>query len=239
MSTMARLYQFYSYYFGMYIQSYEDTILDLAKMERNHKKEKLSNQLKLSRSSSTFSETTLDSELEDIKEIEEELLNDPEKKKLFNSKFYKRLKNDLDAEDDNIINTSSKQKKPDFLDDLEEVAEEEMKLKEEEESKNLKTIPNKTLMKIKIELKETSILFPLDDTKSKTKVLRFKFNSSCNINMDSEFDTIINGNNQLIRTNYKSNNMKLSAKCIEIEFSIVNCRNGAYSIDNICDRMIQ
>ena len=43
MSTMARLYQFYTYYFGMYIQSYEDTILDLAKMERNHKKEKLSN----------------------------------------------------------------------------------------------------------------------------------------------------------------------------------------------------
>ena len=57
--------------------------------------------------------------------------------------------------------------------------------------------------------------------------------------MDSEFDTIINGNNQLIRTNYKSNNMKLSAKCIEIEFSIVNCRNGVYSIDNICDKMIQ
>ena len=78
-------------------------------------------------------------------------------------------------------------------------------------------------MKIKIDIKETSILFPLDDTKKKTKVLRFKFNSNCANNIDNEFDTIIDGNNKLINTNYKSNNMKLSAKFLEIEFRLVNC----------------
>ena len=107
------------------------------------------------------------------------------------------------------------------------------------ESKKLTTVPNKTLMKINIELKETSILFPLDDTKSKTKILRYKFNSFCRIDIDNEFDTIIDGYNRLLRINYKSKNLKLSAKFLDIEFSIVNCRNGTYSIDNICDRMIQ
>ena len=77
-----------------------------------------------------------------------------------------------------------------------------------EEIKKLKTIHNKSKMRINIKVKETFILFPLDDTKKKTKILRFKFISHCKINLDSEFDTIVDGNNLLVRTNYQSNNMK-------------------------------
>ena len=246
MSTMARLYQFYNYFFGMYTQSVEDTILDLAKMERKHKKQILSSKIKRfgSNSIASFSESTFDSETEDESSVlEEELIKDPSKKKLFNKKFYSNLKKDLKIEkdDDNIINTSSNKNNiiNNIDDKIEEEAEAQIKLNEEEKSKVLITTNKKSLMKIKVEIRETSLLFPLDDTKSKTKVLRFKFNSACTINMDSEFDQVTDGNNKLVRTNYKSNNMKLSAKCFEIEFSILKYRKGVYSIDNICDKMIE
>ena len=94
-------------------------------------------------------------------------------------------------------------------------------------------------MKIKIDIKEILIKFPFDDTKTKTKILYFKFNSIFKINIDSEFDSIIDGNDKLISTFYKSNNMKLSAKFLDIQFVLANYRNGMYSIDNICDRIIE
>ena len=243
MSTMARLYQFYNYYFGMYTQSVEDTILDLAKMERKHRKSILSFKLKKERSS-TLSDSSFDSGTEeDSVALEEELVKDPGKKKIFNKKFFNNLQKDLkiEEEEENIINTSSNKFKKSFKEDeiIDKEAEEQMKLNEEKESKNLITTHNKTIMNIKIEIRETSLSFPLDDTKEKTKVLHFKFNSACNINMDSEYDLITDGNKRLVRTNYKSNNMKLSAKCFEIEFIIYSFRNGVYSIDNICDRIIE
>ena len=248
MNTLTRLYQFYNYYFGMYTQSVEDTILDLAKMERNHKKEKLSYKIRMSRlSSGSLTESLLDSEADDEKdtELEEDLFKNPENKKIFSQKFYKNLKEDLKIveNENNLISTSNIP--PDFdakirlNDSIDLEAENQIKLSENEESKKLKTITNKTLIKINIKLNETTILFPLDDIKTKTKILRFKFNLSCRIKIDSEYDTIVDGNNKLIRTNYKSNNMDLNAKCLDIEFSIANCRNGQYSIDNICDRLLQ
>ena len=243
MSTMTRLYQFYNYFFGMYTQSVEDTILELAKMERKHKKNIISSKIKKERSG-TLSDSSFDSETEeDSVALEEELVNDPGKKKIFNKNFYNNLKKDLKAgeEENNIIDTSSTPKKKVFREDeiIEIEAEKQIKINEEKESKNLITTPTKTSMKIKIEIRETSLSFPLDDTKDKTKVLHFKFNSACTINMDSEYDLITDGNKKLIRTNYKSNNMKLSAKCFEIEFIIYNFRNGVYSIDNICDRLVE
>ena len=45
-------------------------------------------------------------------------------------------------------------------------------------------------MKVKIEMKETMLELPLDDTKSKTKVVRFRFNFLCSVLMDSEYDNI-------------------------------------------------
>ena len=239
MSTMARIYQFYNYYFGMYLQSVEDTILDLAKMERKHKKEIFSSQLRQTYSRS-LSQTTIDSEIELESEDGNDSVISDEQKKIFNSNFYKNLKSDLKIENENIIDTSSKQNEEIINENnLEELIEKEAEAQMNEEIKKLKTIHNKSKMRINIKVKETFILFPLDDTKKKTKILRFKFISHCKINLDSEFDTIVDGNNLLVRTNYQSNNMKLSLKCLDTEFSIANFRNGQYSIDNICDRMIQ
>ena len=39
MSAMARLYQYYNYYFGMYSQSCDDAALLLANLEDKHKKD--------------------------------------------------------------------------------------------------------------------------------------------------------------------------------------------------------
>ena len=84
MSTMIRLYQFYKYYFGIYVESVEDTILDLAKMERKHKKKILSSKLRLSKKlSGSLSDSTFDSELDDDKDnefSEEDLLKISNKK---------------------------------------------------------------------------------------------------------------------------------------------------------------
>ena len=237
MSTMARIYQFYNYYFGMYLQSVEDTILDLAKMERKHKKEIFSSQLRLSKYSRSISNTTIDSELES-EDGNDSIIGDlDEDKKIFNNNFYNNLKSDLkiENENDNIINTSSKKDENNIDDLIEKEAEAQMN----EESKKLKTIHNKSKININIKVKETFILFPLDDTKKRTKLLRFRFLSFCKIKLDSEFDTIFDGNNLLVRTNYQSNNMKLSLKCLDTEFSIANFRNEKYYIENICDRMIQ
>ena len=244
MNTIARLYQFYNYYFGMYTQSVEDTILDLAKMERKHKKEKLSQHLKMSKnlSSGSISESTFDSEIEDDKDSEiDDLFKENKNKKLFNQKFYKNLKEDLKNEEyANIINTSSKNNNIINLNDsLDLEAENQMQLMEKERSKKLKIITNKTTLKMNIDLSETTILFPFDDRKSKTRVFRYKSNLNCRIIMNNEYDTIIDGNNKIVHTNYKSNNITLTAKCLDIQFSIVNFRNGEYSIDNICDRLLQ
>ena len=32
--------------------------------------------------------------------------------------------------------------------------------------------------------------------------------------------------------------MKISAKCINVGFQIIHFRNGNYSIDNVCDKML-
>ena len=71
-------------------------------------------------------------------------------------------------------------------------------------------------MKIKIDIKEILIKFPFDDTKIKTKILYLNLIQFLKINIDSEFDSIIDGNDKLIRTFYKSNNMKLSAQFFDI-----------------------
>ena len=94
-------------------------------------------------------------------------------------------------------------------------------------------------MKIYFEMKETRLDFPMDDTKNKTKVLKYNFNFICTIMTNSEYDSIKNIYGRQIRINYITNNMKLSAKCTNVMFEILHFKNGNYFIDNICDRMLE
>ena len=248
MSAMARLYQYYSYYFGMYSQSNDDTALLLENMDEKHKKEKLKEKLKYDKKVSaniifekklsdlSDNSSTIGSEISDEGDISNMLEEETQKKKIFGKQFAKVLSKDLKALGDgfkkNIIDTSIDSQ-------IDKEAEESIKKKEEELSKIYKTTREKSNMKINFEMKETMLEFPLDDTKSKTKVLRFNFNFLCTILTDSEYDTTKDGTGRTIKINYLSNNMKLSAKCINIGFNIVNFQNGVYTIENICDQMLQ
>ena len=248
MSSMARLYQFYNYYFGLYSKSCDDVILILANMEEKNKKEKLTNKMKFEKkhSSNVIMQRQL-SNISDISDISNTDSNKDEviisnylnkiksKKKLFGKQFADSLGKDLkkSKEKDNIISTSTVDLS------LEKEAEESIKKKEEELSKITKTEREKSNMKINFEMKETRLDFPLDDTKSKTKVLRFNFNFILTLLMNSEYDNIKDGFGRVIRTNYITNNMKMSAKCVNIGFAIANFQNGVYSVKNICDKMLQ
>ena len=246
MSAMARLYQYYSYYYGMYCQSCDDIALILSKMDDQHKKEKLKRKItfekklsanlisedKASRLSEIDALSTLSNDLPIERNISNILEEEKEKKKIFGKNFAKLLSKDLKALgnkfEDNIINTSADKE-----------AEESIKKKEEELSKILTKTREKSDMRVKIQMKETMLEFPLDDTKSKTKIVRFKFNFICSTLMDSEYDVTKDGKGRQIRIDYLSNNMKVSAKFINIGFNIVHFQNGLYTIENICDQMLE
>ena len=240
MSAMARLYQYYSYYYGMYCQSCDDMAFLLSKMEEDHKKEKLKTKLKYEkklsfnsflggRLSSLSDASSVLSDLSEEKDISKMLEEEKEKKKIFGKEFAKSLCKDLKALgtkfEDKLIETSADKE-----------AEESIKKKEEELAKIITTTREKSKMKIKLEMKETMLEFPLDDTKSKTKVVRFRFNFLCSVLMDSEYDNIKDGTGKLLRINYLSNNMKIAVKCINIGLNIVKFQNGIYTIENICSK---
>ena len=237
MSSMVRLYQFYNYYFGMYSKSCENVTYILANMEEKNKRENLKNKVdvekkhtaelkfesKLSDISDTSDYSTDDSNKDDTL-IKKYLEENKEKKKLFGDKFAKTLEQQFNK---NEISTSTN----------------EIVLKKNEEiiedKGETKTVREKSNMKINFVMKETRLDFPLDDTQNKTKVLRFNFNFICTIVMNSEYDSIQNALGRQIRVNYITNNMKLSAKCMKVGFEIAHFKNGEYSINNICDKMLQ
>jgi len=245
MSSMARLYQYYSYYYGMYCQSCDDIALILANMEEEHKKIKLKQKLKYEKKISANSllegrmsrlsdaSSTISSELsEEEADISNMLEEEKEKNKIFGKNFARLLSKDLKALGDNfennIIDTS-----------IDKEAEESIKKKNEELEKTFTITREKSNMKVYFEMKETMLEFPMDDTKSKTKVVRFQYNFLCSVLMDSEYDTTKDGKGKTIKIDYLSNNMKISAKFININFSIINLQNGVYTIENICDQMLQ
>ena len=244
MSSMARLYQFYSYYFNMYSKSIDDVTYILAEMEEKSKKElykknlleerRLSKEILLEKelielsiqSSKSSEQRNKDQEI--IDKIFEER---KEKKKIFGDKFVQHLAQDLkvfgNGFQEKIINTSNQK--------VEEEVEEEIKIKEKEETKKIR---EKSKMKITFQMKKASLDFPLEDTKSKTKVLKFNFNFLCTILMNNEYDNIQNMYGRQVGIEYITKNMNLSAKCVNVKFKISQFKDKAYSTKD-CDYMLQ
>ena len=244
MSSMARLYQYYSYYYGMYCKSNDDAMYILAKMDEKNKKMKMKDKYNLDTISvklnleSKISDISDDSYLTiDVNDKEELIMKQIIEKKQAKKNMYENLVEDLKKdlkpmgkEFNNIISTATTEKKNEE-DDIEEIEEEN---KEEE-----KVEREKSNMKINFEMKETRLDFPMDDTQDKTKVLKFNFNFICTILMNSEYDNFKNIYGRQIRMHYLSNNMKISAKCINVGFEIINFKNGNYYTENICDKMLE
>ena len=87
-------------------------------------------------------------------------------------------------------------------------------------------------------MKKASLDFPLEDTKSKTKVLKFNFNFLCTILMNNEYDNIQNMYGRQVGIEYITKNMNLSAKCVNVKFKISQFKDKAYSTKD-CDYMLQ
>ena len=239
-SSMIRLYQFYSYYFDMYSKSCDDVIYILAKMEENIKKEIYKFEKKMSKESisqkksdniSVLSNLSLDPKDQEQEIINGKLDEETDKKKLFGDKFVESLSHNAvlkKGSNERIVNPNEKE-------DEDEEIKNEIIEKEKEEAKRIR---EKTKMKITFQMKKACFDFPLDDTKEKTKVLKFNFNFLCTIIMNNEYDCIENIFGRQIKIDYITKNMNLSAKCVNVKFKISKFNKGAYSTKD-CDYMLQ
>ena len=221
MNAMARAYQFYSYYWGLYCKSCEDCILLLADMEEENKKQKLKEKLTIINKDNIIIENN-DNE-SDWNEISEIIEEDKEKKRLFGKRFMSNLENDL-----NTIRIGTKFKNKLLNKVMDRKAEEKMNDKKEQLKKIIKTNNIKNSMEIKLNMKETILDFPLEDTKSKTKILRFRFNLVTSYKSNNEYNENVDGNGKTIKIEYISDNMKISCKILNIGFNIMNYNNINY-----------
>ena len=266
MSTIGRIMKFGLYYLEMFNKIIEKNLILWNNMEMEHKKEKLKNRMikKLSKNnilSNSSSNENLNLSISDDENEDSDLDEEIEivdSNKLFDSKFASKLGEDIknkekENEDDifiidtsskkneirdeiNIINTNSSNNI--INGEMDKEAEKTLKNKEIKLSKIFRKKNIKLNIKMKFEMKEISIQFPLDDTKSTTKVLRIKSNINGNIQLKTNIDLIRNGNEKLVKINFNENSFKAGVKVFNIELGILNYQNGIYSIDNICDRIL-
>ena len=263
MSTISRTSQFLLYYLDMFNKINEQNLLSIENMEREHQKKKMKNRLmkrKVARNSSrtnSFSSYNSSISMSDFNEDENDddfdLNEDDNDNKLFDSNFASRLAEDISKQKEkekenelfssdtngplfnnneyNIINTNTNN-------DVDKEAEETLKNKEFKLSKIFRKKNDKLNIKLKFELRDINILFPLDDTKSITKVLRIKANINGTFFLKSNYDSISDGNSKLVRIIFKENNLKTGIKMLDVEFGILDYRNGIYNIENTCDRIL-
>ena len=252
MNTFSRVMQFSLYYLEMFYKIIEKNLIIWENMEKEHQREKMRNKL-INKNSGNLSESDdNDDELDITEEIENNDSN-----KLFDSNFVSQLAEDINKNKEKekeenllIIDTSSKKNNDDnniintsnniMIDnnDIEKHADETLKNKEIKLSKIFRTKNKKINIKIKFELRETSIILPLDDSKPKTKVIRIKCNVNGNMHFKTNFDLIRNGNGKLVKINFNENIIKTGVKVLNVDLGILNYQNGIYSLDNICDRIL-
>ena len=206
-------------------------------------------------------ENNNDDEYSDSDDDLDSIDSDDEMSRLFDSILSNKMAEDIknkDKEDEEnlfIIDTSSNQNNKnkenelnnniysniittDLINSADKEAEQTLKNKEIKLSKIFRTKNRKLNIKMKFELRETSIIFPLDDTKSATKVLRVKSNINGNTYFKTNIDIIRDGNEKLVQVNFIENILKTGIKILNIEFGILNYKNEIYSIENICDKIL-
>ena len=262
-NTLIRIIQFTNYYLNMFDRIIEENIIIWNNMEKEHKREKMKNRLlkKMSKNnlllntssnSDTISLNSSTSGTSDAYDDDSEDESDSEdNNKLFDSKFASKLGSDINknkekpVNDDNLlIDTSGKNKN--IINENEinndkksnEVKNIEDKDKDIKLTDLFRTKNKKLNIKVKFEMREAAILFPLDDSKSITKVLNLKGKVKGNVAIKTDVDLIRNGNDKLVKIKFKENNMKTNIKILGIELNMLNYNNGKFSIDNICDRIL-
>ena len=176
--------------------------------------------------------------------------------KIFDSKFASKLASEINKnkekpinDDKLLIDTSGKNKN--IINEKENNNDKKANDDKNAENNNIndkdkdikmthifRTKNKKLNIRVKFEMKEAAILFPLDDSKTATKVLNLKGNIKGNIFFKTDVDLIRNGNDKLVKIQIKENNMKTNIKIISVELNMLNYNKGKFSIDNICDKVL-
>ena len=260
LNTVIRIIQFTNYYLDMFNRIIEENIIIWNNMEKEHKREKMKNRLlkKMSKSNillntSNSSDTmslnsstsgTSDSYYDDS----DDESDDEDSSKLFDSKFASKLASDINKNKEKpenlLIDTSGKNKNIINENEINNDKKGDDDKKIEDKDKDIKltqifrTKNKKLNIKVKFEMREAAILFPLDDSKSVTKVLNLKGNIKGNIFFKTNVDLIRNGHDKLVKIQIKENNMKTNIKILGVELNMLNYNKGKFSIDNICDRVL-
>ena len=267
LNTVIRIIQFTNYYMNMFDRIIEENIIIWNNMEKEHKKEKMKNRLlkkmtksnillNTSGSSDTMSlnsstSGTSDSYYDDDSDDESD---SEDNSKIFDSKLSSKLALDVKKEkpinDENLlIDTSGKNKN---IINENEINNDKKPNDDKNNENNIindkdkdiklthlfRTKNKKLNVKVEFEMREAAILFPLDDSKSETKVLNLKGNIKGNVFFKTNVDLIRNGNDKLVKIQFKENNMKTNIKILGVELNMLNYKKGKFSIDNICDRVI-
>ena len=237
--TLAKLYQFYQYYFGIYskkmrilnkfLQSEDLKIENYKKInDPKYKKKKVNEEEEEDEKEDDNKEIDLENKnIEDFEDNEistsKKNKNLKEKKKnlLENTKLLKNLKE--------TVNKDPYAKKS-FISKMEESLNINIQ--------NRQSKIEKTDMNIVVNMKEIEMSMPMEAEKDDTKVLLFKFNFMCKINMKSEYETIMNEFKEIEKINYHYNDMKLSVKIFNIDFSILNFIRGEYKKAGLCEIML-
>ena len=255
MSTIIRILQFSFYYLEMFNKIIETNLIIWKKMEMELKKEKMKNKLirRNSKNSILNNKNNISDDEEDS-ELEIEIEKN-ESNKILDNKFSFTLEEDIKKKENDIfiIDTSSNKnesKETELniinnlsnslinIEDMDKEAEKKIKNKEIKLNKIFRKKNVKLNMKIKFEMREACILFPLEDTKSITTVIRIKSNINGSINYNTNIDFIRNGNDKLVKININENRLKSGLKIPNIEFDILNYQNGIYSIEDSCDKIL-
>ena len=260
MSTISRISQFTFYYLEIFNEIIEKNLEKWKKIQKAQKNEKMKNKLmkKISNNNSLLNvsndDESLNSSFSSISDnYDDESYEENENEdgnKLFDSKFALQLAEDINKnkdkqkneEDsikkenkDNIINTNNlNETNKNNSQQVQSLKNEDIKLTKIFRKKNLKLN-----IKVNLVLKETVITFPLNDSRSSTKVLSLKSNINGNIYLKTDIDLIKNGHGKLVNVNINENNFKTGIKVLNVEFNMLNYKNGKYTIENIRDTILK
>ena len=139
--------------------------------------------------------------------------------------------------DKNIINVNNNNEKNN--NDGNKEVENSQKNDEIKLTKIFRKKNKKMNIKIKLELKELLVTFPLNDSQPSTKVLSLKSNINGNIYLKTDIDLIRNGLGKLVNVNFNENNLKTGIKVLNVEFNMLNYKDGKYSVENIRDTILK
>ena len=233
LTSLARLYQFYLYFFGLYLKSMTHTMQykkkEIIDKERELIKQKiLSGEIKFD-----------DDENDNIKVIKEE--NEDENE--INTNENKKPKKKLSYMERLKLAKRKKKKEIEKEKKLQSKIDKYLQIQRKQSEKNLKITKESSKIFVTFKMKEIDMDLPMEPLNKTTKILRFKFNFNSTISMENEFENSsikdsITNIETITFTKYSKKNMNVTSKIFNIDFCLMDYNEGEAKMDNICNYLI-